>query len=141
MINFEISGVEYRADKLATLKQFHISRKIAPLLPALAPVFLRLHGQGCLTDDLSSTVEIMAPFAEGIAGMPDDTVEYIIGACLAVIQRNQQGVWSPVWDAQAKACAEDIDMGVMMRLIVRVIQDSLGPFILGLIAGKPASPD
>ncbi len=127
---------------MATLKQFHISRKIAPLLPALAPVFLKLGGLGRLTDDLSSTVEIMTPFAEGIAGMPDDTVEYIIGACLAVIQRQQQGVWAPVWDAQAKSCPfEDIDMGVMMRLIVRVIQDSLGPSILGLIAGKPANPE
>lgn len=142
MIEFEIAGQKYRAGKLDAFKQFHVSRKISPLLPALVPVFLRVTKNGGVSKDLSGVAELLTPFADGLAGMTDETAEYIISTCLSVIQRKNGDVWAPVWSLSGKCCMfDDVDMGVMIPLIVRVIQDSLGPFIQGMLTSQQSIPE
>ena len=139
MLEIEIQGQTYRAGKLSAFAQFHVSRKIAPILPTLAPIFIKLSEGGHITDDLSGLAEVMTPFAEGIAAMTNEASEYVISTCLSVIQRKNAGGWSPVWNTQNSVLMfDDIDLGVMMKLVVRVVQESLGPFMSGLLMSQQA---
>jgi hypothetical protein len=80
---------------------------------------------------------MLQPFADGIAGMPDETAEFILSTCLGVVQRKQGTAWFPVWNASQNVCMfDDLDLGVMMRLAVRVITESLGPFLRGMLTGQ-----
>jgi hypothetical protein len=141
MLEFEVSGQQYRARKLTAFQQFHVSRKVAPILPTLVPVFVRLKQSENLMDDLATTAAALQPFADGLAAMKDEDGEFVISTCLSVVQRETQGNWAAVWSVQSKVCMfDDIDLGIMIPLILKVIQDSLGPFISGLLTSQTGSP-
>jgi len=138
MIEFDVAGKQYRAGKLDVFQQFHVQRKVAPLIPPLIPVFLKVQAmQGGLTKNLAALGEVLQPFAENIASLPDKDVEYVISTCLSVVKRQQGDHWAPIWSASAKALMfDDMDLGGAMQIVVRVIRDSLGPFIQGLLTSQ-----
>jgi hypothetical protein len=139
-LEFEISGQRYRAEKLDAFKQLHVSRKIAPIVPKLLPMFLKFAESGdAMKADLTGMAQAFEPLAQALADMPDADCEYVFNACLGVVARNQQGNWASVWNQNAKSLMfDDIDLGQMTQIAVKVIWDSLGPFISGLLANKAA---
>ena len=136
MVEFELQGNTYRAGKLDAFKQFHVSRKIAPILPTLIPVFVSLSRDNKLTEDLGAFSELLTPFADGIANMSDEASEYVIATCLSVVSRRQENdTWAKVWSGGG-CMFDDMDLGVIIQIIIKVIQDSLGPFIQGLLMSQ-----
>lgn len=144
-LEFEISGQRYRAEKLDAFKQLHVSRKIAPIIPKLLPMFMKFAEQGdSMKADLAGMAEAFEPLAQALADMPDADCEYVFNACLGVVARNQQGNWASVWSQSGKSLMfDDIDLGGMTQITAKVIWDSLGGFIQGLLsnakAGSPAT--
>ena len=134
----ELKGNEYRIGKLDAMRQLHVSRRIAPIIPTLVPVFLKIAQQGDVMKDLAGVAELCEPFAEALAEMSDEHSEYIFATCLSVVKRQTSPTnFAPVWSASAKACMfDDIDLGDMIQLVLAVIQDSLGPFIRGLLTSQ-----
>lgn len=141
MSEFTINGINYRAGSLDAFKQFHLSRKIAPIVPTVIPVFLKLSQQGNLSGDLTGVAEVLEPFANGIADMDDETAEYIIHVCLSVVQRQNGPMWTNVWNASNNVCMfDDMDLSVILKIVFRVIQDNLAPFIQGLLTSQSSDP-
>lgn len=138
MIEFQINGKEYRAQKLNAFEQFHVSRKVAPIIPTLVPVFVKLaRDKQSILADLSGFADLMQPFAEGIASMSNADSEYVIATCLSVVQRRSGDTWASVWSKQNNCqMFDDIDLSAMIPMILKVIQDSLGPFIQGLLMSQ-----
>jgi hypothetical protein len=142
-LEFEIAGQRYRAEKLDAFKQLHVSRKIAPIIPKLLPMFLKFAEQGdSMKADLAGMAEAFEPLAQALADMSDADCEYVFNACLGVVARHQQGNWASVWSG-GSLMFDDIDMGIMVQIAAKVIWDSLGGFIQGLLsnakAGSPAT--
>ena len=126
MLEFTVDGQEYRAQKLNAFQQLHVARKIARMLPALAAA------SGEQTD--------LGPLAEALAGMPAEDVDYVVQTCLSAVHRRQGTLWANVWNAQAIAIMfEDISLNAMLQITFKVIQDSLGNFMQGLVAKAPAA--
>ena len=142
MAEFSVNGQNYRSAKIDAMRQFHLSRKLAPIIPTLIPVFLQLAesrkgSDKPLSDDLSSLSGLLEPFAEGIASMSDEHAEYILGTCMSVVQRQQGTTWMAVWNNGQKVCMfDDIDAGSMIQIGFQVIRESLGPFIFGLLSNS-----
>jgi len=123
MSEIEIKGIQYRLGTLDAMKQFHVFRRIAPLL--------KVFGQPTIEEsDAGKRFEAIAqPLAEAIADMPDETSEYIINTCLAVVQRGiANGGWAPVISRQKQLMYNDIDMTTMLRLTMEVIQENMAGF-------------
>jgi len=140
MIAVELNGQSYRTGKLDAMRQFHLSRRLAPIIPPLIPVFVKLKAGG-LEQDMLGFAGVLGPFADGLAAMSDETSEYIIGTCLSVVQRQNGKTWANVWDAQGKVCMfDDMQLPDMVQLALRVIQDNLGPFISGILTSQQGSP-
>jgi hypothetical protein len=129
MTEFEVNGERYRADKLSAFQQFHIARRLSPLLLALGP------GNG----------NPLASFGQALAQMKDEDGEYIITTCLAGVQRfnKESGNWAPVWNAAAKrAMFVDLyDFGALFPIVTKVVENNLTNFLdalpTGLVAGSP----
>lgn len=139
MIEITEGGNTYRVGRLKTFDQLHVSRRLAPLIPTLLPAFLKIAGQERTLDDLSGTAALLQPFADALAEMKDADAEFVYGTCLSVVQRRSTpSTWVPVWNASARVSMfDDMDLGVMTRLVLEVVQDSLGPFIRGLLTSQP----
>lgn len=140
MIEFEIGGNNYRAEKLDAFKQLHVSRKLAGVVPKVLPaLFAATHAK----DDLTSLLSSFEPAAEALAAMPEADVDFVFHTCLTVVQRQQGNAWAKVWNASAKVLQfSDVDMSTMSQIVFKVLGDSLGNFIQGLTAKAPkaASP-
>jgi hypothetical protein len=141
-MEIELNGYTYRIGKLNAMDQFHVSRRIAPIIPTLIPVFLKLAQGGGLTGNLSALGDALQPFAEGISTMSDEASEFVLSTCLSVVHRQTGQTWAPVWSRQHKASMfEDMDLSVLLNLAIRVIKDSMEPFIRGLVtSGAQANP-
>lgn len=138
----EIRGVKYRIGKLSAVSQFHVSRKIAPLLPSLVALWEgALKSEKPLQESLGEVVGLSAPFLDVLSGLPDDQLDYVISECMNVVSRRDGNTAFPVWSASGRApMYEDVDMAVMLQLTVRVIADSLGPFIDGWLISPESHP-
>lgn len=145
---FEMDGHLYRIGRLTAYEQFHVSRKVAPLIPPLIPVFMQLaKAQGALAkggnaEDVSVLATLFQPFADGFAKLPDEAAEYVIATCLAVVRRqNEKNDWVAIWSKNGRVMMFDElnNLSVMLRLVLRVIKDSLGDFLSGLLSGQESA--
>lgn len=142
-MDFTIGEKQFRSGKLDAMKQFHVSRRIAPIIPTLVPIFVKVAKDGGSTGDIEGIAELLGPFAEGIASLSDESSEYVISTCLSVVRR-QTGAnqWAFVWNQQGNTCMfDDMDIGDIIQIVVKVISESLGPFIQGLLTSQASSPE
>jgi hypothetical protein len=130
-MEFEIAGNTYRAGKMPTFTQFHVSRRLAPVLSGLAVT---------AGEEAANFAAFLQPIAEAVARMSDADCDFILDACLGVVQRQQGTSWAPVYVGAKQALMfDDIDMAVMLQLAAKVIQENLGGFFQGGVAALKSS--
>lgn len=141
MTEFIIGGNTYRAGKLSAFSQFHVSRRIAPVIPTLIPLYAEIAtSEGGFENNLDRLATLLQPFADGLANLKDEDAEYIMNECLGVVTREHNGKFVAAWSKSGKVpMFEDIDLGVMMQIAIEVIKDSLGNFIRGLLTSQRAA--
>jgi len=143
MTEIQLNDQTYRLGRLNAFQQLHVSRKVGPLIPALIPAFLAISKEGVTMDGIGRLAPMIQPFTDAFASMADADVEYVASVCLSVVQRQQGSTWAPVWSVQGKCLMfDDLDLGSVLPLVVRVITENLGPFINGLLTAQtqPTSP-
>lgn len=166
----QLGGKRYQIGRLNAMQQFHVSRRIAPIIPSMIPVLMKFYaeiertrnaaanaalaalaadagGAGAATEQrdvlglVDSIAPVLQPFADALAGLKDEDAEYVFGTCLSVVERQHQNGWAKVWSAAHKTSLfDDMDMGSMLPLVVRVVVENLGPFINGLLTIQASSP-
>lgn len=139
----ELKGNRYQIGRLSAMQQFHVSRRIAPVLPPLIRSYLELSSSDVpLTKNLALLATSIEPVMDAVSRLKDDESEYVISACLRVVERQHMNGWARIWAPSQNVCVfDDIDMGVMLELTVHVIIENLGPFIGELLTSLAGSPD
>ena len=137
---FQVGGIAYRAGKMNAIKQFHVMRR---LLPVLAPMLSDL--QAAASEPRGSIEAALPKIAEGIAALSDENAEFVLGQCLAVVQRQRaQGTgWDAIWNVGARRLMfEDIDLSAMLMIVAEVIGENLSGFFgaLGSLTGGEGQP-
>lgn len=136
MTKIEVNGHWYAIGKMGALTQFHVSRRIAPILAQLG---ISIHTlQTGMDKDLTDFVPVLGPVTEMLSKMSDDDANYILFTCLGVVTRQQGEKFASV-SAGTNLMFDDIDMPTMLRLVVEVVRDNLGGFMSGLFDATPSS--
>jgi hypothetical protein len=155
MAEFTVATVVYRTrHKLNARQQFHIARRIAPVVSvigAVVPMLQEALQQQTITPEtedadaigaqIRATAQRMTdlealsrPIMEALASLPDADCDYVLDLCLAVVQRKQSGngsgpVWSDIWNARAnKLMFEDIELPAMLQIAMEVLRENLMGF-------------
>lgn len=128
----EIEGQRYVIGKMNAMTQFHVARKLAPVLSAMGVSASQI---GDKQTDLGA---MLGPIMDVVATMDDATVEFIINNCLAVVRRIDGERAQVVRSSSGQMMYADIEMTTMVRLAVEVIKDNLGGFF-GQPPGAPIS--
>lgn len=142
MKEVEFKGVQYRIGTLDCFKQFHVARRLAPLLASLAKASAEVPASIKEAPDTEENSAkwfetISGPLVDAFATMSDETADYITQTCLAVVQRDAgKGTWAPVLVRQ-KLMYQDIDMATMVGLTIAVVQDNLAGFFSSGLATSP----
>ena len=131
-----VGGQTYRVGRLDAMKQFHVARKLAPVITSLggmSDVVRSLKG-----GEAAGGIELasLRPVMDALASMPEADCEFILGTCLAAVQRKSEGGtgWTPIWNVAAKRLQfEDIGLTGMLEITAAVLRSNLGNFF-------PAAP-
>jgi hypothetical protein len=138
-MEFELDGRRFRVRKLSAFGQLHLSRKVAPLLPPLAPLIVtmsRKEKKDPLSADLLTFAELAIPFADALASMKDQDAEQIFTMTLSSVDvQTSAGAWIPLWVPGAKSASEIEldDAAKLLPVVVRVIIHNLGNFTSALL--------
>lgn len=119
MSDIEVNGNVYRIGRMDARKQFHVSRRLAPLLAGIG---------GAISGKKADVTATFQPIAEALAQMSDEDTDYILDNCLAVVSRQQGNQFAPVMARGGNMMFEDIDLPTMMQLTISVIRENLGGF-------------
>ena len=62
-LEIDLNGHRYSIGKLSAKQQFHMSRRIAPIVPTLIPVFVRLAAGGKrISEDPGGMADVLNPW-------------------------------------------------------------------------------
>jgi hypothetical protein len=146
-----VSGATYAIGKLDAFKQFHVARRLAPVLASMGGAVEKLSAASAgatklvqmqlegsePADSGDAMVAIMSAVAEVIAKMPEDDVNYILHACLGVAKRKDGDRWARVMNG-ASMMYQDIDMPAMMQITFVTLRENLSNFFPKLPDEKPS---
>lgn len=136
-----LSSGTYSIGRLPAFDQFHISRRLAPLLGALVAVVdqedvkaLKDANDGDImrtleNPDATSLLEKFQPLCDALATMNDEDAEYIINKCLNVTERKNTGGmtgFAPV--RKAGAIMFDLPLPDMLAITFHTIMENMGDF-------------
>jgi hypothetical protein len=122
-MEFELDSHTYRANKIDARSQFHIVRRLAPVIGELIPA---LQGGKGGTDALP-------PLANAIAKLSDADADYCLFGLLKAISRKQpQGTgWGPVTTGE-QLMYDDITMPQMLQLAWKAFAHNMSGFFAAL---------
>lgn len=122
-MELELDGHTYRVGKLDARAQFHIVRRLAPVLGELAPALQG--GKGGL--------DALPPIATAVAELSDADADYCIFGLLKVVSREQpNGLgWGPV-ATENLLMYDDIGMTQMLKLSWEALTFNMSGFFAAL---------
>ena len=129
MIEFEINGVQYRAQTMDARRQFHVARRLSAVLAPSADAI------GKSKDDKSVKGGIIAAldgFFDALSTLPDDQLDYVIDACLDTVSRKDGTQWSPI--RRGGAMMYDLDLYTQGAIVWHVVKGALDGFFASLPA-------
>lgn len=144
MKTLEVNGAIYRTRMLDAFTQFHVGRRLAPLLAvsgASAGGLIRSQAEqaaatGKPLDDIMNAetfMPLLPLMAEVLSRMPEDDCNYVLKHCLQVVDRQvSEGAWQCLSTPDGQLMYQDLQMPTMVRLVWEVVQDNLGGFLKGL---------
>lgn len=141
MTELEIGGNTYRINSMPAMTQFHVMRKLGPVLPGIVPVLAQAaatlpqgdsqEAGGAMTtvDGVAAIAMAAQPLLDGLASMADADAEYVINHCLSAVMRRDAGgkSWSAV-HRDGVTMFDDIDMSSSMRLVWAVLRENYTAF-------------
>lgn len=141
MGSLSLNGATYKVTrKMDAFKQMAVVSKVSPLLASgvgeLAPLIveLRREGMSVMSEmSLDKLGQIITPVSRELAKMTDDDRRLIIGSCLDLVDRKDDGKegWARIWSADAnRSMFEEInsDMTMMLRIVFFVVVEVFGGF-------------
>jgi hypothetical protein len=161
MSETEIGGIRYQVNKMNVFDQAHVARKVAPIIFGMGKGYSQainslsnvngetphVNGEESVSDDptvsaAQNTImfDAMVPITEILAKMSDDDVNYVLKKCLAVCLRNTGQQWVPLMRG-GNLMFEDLDLATLIQLTMEVVQDNLGPSLLGLLLPVSAAEE
>src|SRR4051812_24443305 len=93
MAQFRIGNHDYSSDRMDVVTQFHVSRRISPLVAELAPVFaLQMRVEdfvSVLMSDVKWSTDLLRSVARELSTMGDVETNYVLSHSLSKVFRHE----------------------------------------------------
>lgn len=136
--DFEIGSRKFKLNKIDAFKQFHITRRLAPLLGELAPVMGSIAQSAKNSDLLSETekleqfAKLAAPVMNGLSKLSDQDADRVLYGLLSAVEIQQAaGNWARVATDSA-LMMQDLELPVLLQCAGRAFMFNLSGFFQGL---------
>lgn len=135
--DFKIGAREFQLAKLDAFKQFHIVRRIGPILSDLLPA---MAGHGAIQDvsklpqdkQLDMIAKFASPIMMGLSKLSDADADIVLYGLLAAVEMKQTtGNWARVASGQM-LMIQDLELSVLLNLAGRAFMFNLSNFFVAL---------
>jgi len=123
----EVGGRTYSIGKLDTFVQFHVGRRVAPLL---RPILESSREGGAKIDVLRAAVDV----SEAMSTLPNEQLDYVLKECLSVVRVKQENRFTPLM-ANGQLLFQDLGLAAMLQLTGAVLRENFQDFFAGLLGG------
>ena len=137
--DFEINGTKYQVRKMDAFKQFHIVRRLAPMLGELAPVLGQAASKAKALEDSSEAEkleafgEAVAPIMNGLSKLSDEDANRVLFGLLECAETHRSGAWAPLVVPGGKQMAfQDLDLPTLLQIAARAFAFNLSGFFSAL---------
>lgn len=142
-MTIQINGITYDALKMPPRQQFHVMRRLAPLMSAAAGAVMGFLDESKAKEEVFKEIaSSIGPLADVISSLPDEQLDYVLDNCLLNVKRLDGDKWFPIYVAQPRGALrmyQDIDAGAEMRLVAEVVKVNLAGFFGPLSDGSASS--
>ena len=134
-----IKGDEYQFAKIDAIAQFHVVRRLAPLIGELFPIFSKDKFKDGVNGIKEEALEELKPLLDVFSKLPDADLEYCIFAlCKKVYKKNLiGGGWAPIINAANGF--QFVEMKTDLALVMQITAKALGVNLSGFINALPTS--
>lgn len=135
--DFEIGNRKFKLCKLEAFKQFHVVRRLTPILSDLLPgigSFQKLKGYELLSEDqkLDQVAKFAGPVFTGLAKLSDTDADFVLYGLLSAVEMQQTtGNWAKV-STGSMLMIQDMDLAVLIQLAGRSFMYNLSGFFAAL---------
>lgn len=122
----KVGEASFEIGRLSAMQQFHISRRLLPLIGKIAPNLVGAVGKEGKARS-NAMLKMIPVVAEALSGISDADAEYVINHCLAVVSIQQGQSW-PKLTTPTGVPMFPIDLEAMLTVTAHVIVENLGSF-------------
>ncbi len=132
--SFEIGARSFKLNKIDAFKQFHIVRRIGPILADLLPAMKDAQkiaaGQGSMSESekLDEFAKIAAPLMTGLSKLSDEDANKVLFGLLSSVELQQAtGNWARV-ATDSMVMIQDLELPLLLQLAGRAFAYNLSGF-------------
>lgn len=127
--DFSFNNRNYKLNKLDAFKQYHIVRRLAPILGDLLPALGKLSKKKKIEEIGEEELEAFTPIFKGFANLSDeDANRVLLGLIEAVEIQQTTGNWARVV-VNNQLMFQDFEFPELMQLAGRAFMYNLGNFL------------
>lgn len=137
MSEVKIGAHDYSIGRLNAFQQFHVARRIAPLVTSM------LENPEELKRSREAVIALLRKVISNLADLSDENTNYVLTTCLSAVQRKraQNGGWDKLTaPGGALMFPTEIDMVTMLELVWHVIVENLASFFDALPSTSNGAP-
>lgn len=130
---FEIGGRKFKVNKINVFKQFHIVRKIAPILSDLLPALQdaaksQKQFEGLAEEEkFQKLIPVLTPVIMGLSKMSDEESEKVFRGLLCAVDLKQAQGWVKIAN-DTVLMFDDLELPVLIQLAGRAFMFNLSGF-------------
>lgn len=132
---FSIGGRDFKLCKIDAFKQFHIVRRIGPMLSDILPALAQAKTDSDKMSDadkLSNIAKIASPVMNGLSKLSDADSELVLFGLLQAVEMKQtSGNWARVSN-NSMLMIQDLELPVLLQLAGRAFVFNLSGFFSAL---------
>lgn len=123
IIEFTVNGAAYKAAPMDARKQLHVARRLATVFKVDDAAAVKTAEKG---GDAAAIIAAINGFFDGLAAQSDETVDYIIDACLDTVSRKSGRTFAPVRVNGVQMF--DLTLFEIGYIVYKVIEANVGGF-------------
>ena len=131
--DFEIGQTKFKLNKIDAFKQFHIARRLAPILADLLPAMKtiqKVEKAGLSeSEKLDQFAEIATPLLKGLSNLSDEDSNKVLFGLLSSVEVQQEatGNWAKVSNDQM-LLIQNLELPILLQIAGRAFAFNLQGF-------------
>jgi len=135
--DFEIGTRKFKLNKIDAFKQFHIVRRISPLLADLLPALKDVKSNEKIesmseSEKLDNLAKVATPIMQGLSKLSDEDSNRVLFGLLSSVEVQQSaGNWAKV-STDSMLMMQDIELQMLLQIAGKAFMFNLSGFFAGL---------